>query len=105
MCLTNTNNMIAYTTIATDDGSYSLSAIIVDNQYKMVSLEIKDEGEEIDLWDNEEYLLNTLYPYLKTGVDVDGLDDIFSEVREDVLAIFNTGIALGFFKSLITDKK
>ena len=97
--------MIAYTTIATDDESYSLSAIIVNNEYKMVSLEIKDEGEEIDLWDNEEYLLNTLYQYLKTGVDVDGLDDIFSEVREDVLAIFNTGIALGFFKSLITDKK
>ena len=46
--------MIAYTTIATDDESYSLSAIIVNNEYKMVSLEIKDEGEEIDL----QFLLN-----------------------------------------------
>lgn len=97
--------MIAYTTIATDDESYSLSAIIADNQYKMVSLEIKDDGEEIALWDNEEYLLNTLYPYLNTGVDTDGLDDMFSEVREDVLSLFETGIALGFFKSLIADKK
>lgn len=93
--------MIAHTTIATDDESYSLSAIIVDNQYKMVSLEIKDDGEEIALWDNEEYLFNTLYPYLHTGVDTDGLEDMFSAVREDVLALFDTGIALGFFKSLI----
>lgn len=97
--------MIAYTTIATDDESYSLSAIIVNNEYKMVSLEIKDWCKEIALWDNEEYLLNTLYPYLKTGVDDDGLKDMFSEVREDILALFDTGIALGFFKSLIADKK
>lgn len=76
--------MIAYTTIATDDESYSLSAIIVNNEYKMESLSIKVGGVDVEYWDNEEYLLNTLYTYLKTGVDTDGLDDMFSEVREDV---------------------
>lgn len=93
--------MIAYTTISTDDESYSLSAIIVDNEYKMASLMFMLDGEDVDLWDNEEYLLNTLYPYLKTGVNTDGLDDMFSEVREDVLALFDTGIALGFFKDIL----
>lgn len=93
--------MIAYTTIATDDESYSLSAIIVNNEYEMPFLSIKVDGEEVECWDYEEYLLTTLYPYLITGVDTDGLDDIFSEVREDVLSLFNKGIALGFFKSLI----
>jgi hypothetical protein len=92
--------MIAYTTIATDDESYSLSAIIVNNEYKMPSLSIKVDGKEVEYWDAEEYLINTLYPYLQTGVGSDGLDDIFSEVREDVLSLFETGISLGFFKSI-----
>ena len=93
--------MIAYTTIATDDESYSLSAIIVNNEYEMPSLSIKVDGEEVEYWDCEEYLLTTLYPYLNTGIDTDGLEDMFSAVREDVLALFDTGIALGFFKNIL----
>lgn len=96
--------MIAYTTIATDDESYSLSALISKYGYTAPSFTIVEDGHELECWDNVDYLIGELYHYLKTG-EGDELNYYFRDVREDVLAIFNTGIALGFFKSLIADKK
>jgi hypothetical protein len=92
--------MNVYTTILTDDEDYELSAIMVDGKYVMPTLQVNSLFTGIDSWDNEEYLVKQVYPYLKTGEPCDDLDDVFSEVREDVLALFDKAIELGFFKDL-----
>jgi len=94
--------MIKYTTITTEDECYSLSALIINNEYTMPSLTFKLDGQEVDSWDNEEYLYRELYPYLLgLNDDYDGLDNIFSNVKKQVLEIFEEAIRMGFFNKLI----
>lgn len=93
--------MTKYTTITTDDECYSLSALIIDNEYIMPSLQFKYLGDEIDYWDNEEYLYKEVYPYLLGLNDDDELEDTFSNVKKQVLEIFEEAIRMGFFNKLI----
>lgn len=89
--------MVIYTTIATDDESYILSALIEKGMYTMPSLKFMLNGVESDLWDNEDYLINDVYNYLKTGEGSGKLVETFSYVREEVLELFNAAINMGFF--------
>lgn len=95
--------MIAYTTIATDDESYSLSALISKDGYTAPSLTIVEDGHELECWDNVDYLIGELYHYLKTG-EGDELNYYFRDVREDVLAIFDQAFDLGFFDNTSSNK-
>ena len=95
--------MIAYTTIATDDESYSLSALISKNGYIAPSLSIFEDGHELECWDNVDYLIVELYHYLNTG-EGDEFNYYFHDVREDVLAVFNKAISLGFFVNTNNNK-
>lgn len=97
--------MTKYTTITTDDECYSLSALIIDNEYVMPSLAFKIDGEEIDSWDSEEYLYKEVYPYLLGLNDDDDLEDTFSNVKKRVLEIFEEAIRMGFFNKLIIKSK
>lgn len=93
--------MTKYTTITTDDECYSLSALIIDNEYIMPSLSFEIEGTESDMWDSEEYLYKEVYPYLLGLNDDDELEHTFSNVKKQVLEIFEEAIRMGFFNKLI----
>lgn len=97
--------MIKYTTITTDDECYSLSALIIDNEYVMPSLSFEIEGTESDTWDNEEFLYGELYPYLIGLNEDDEMDEVFSSSKVAVLEIFEEAIKMGFFNKLIMIKK
>ena len=71
--------MIVYTTIANDDESYSLSALLTSGKYEFVSLTFKLDGEDVDAWDNDFYLYYTVLPYLK-GEQI--LSKDFEEMHE-----------------------
>jgi len=90
--------MFKLTMICTNDHAYELNALLTNNEYHDVSLEFYIDDENIDTWDNEDYLINDVYPYLKGEKQDDELDDIFSNVKNDVLEIFEEAIRMKFFK-------
>ncbi len=92
--------MVCYTEIHDNESNYFFSAIIdlETKKYLMPSFSVKVDGEEVLFWDNEKYLLETLYPYLKNKIKSDYLDDKFDNVKGIILALFDTAIKLGFFE-------
>lgn len=92
--------MICYTEIHDDESNYFFSALLdlETKQYSMPSFSIKVDEKEVLFWDNEKYLLETFYPYLKGKIKSDYLDDKFDNVKGTVLALFDAAMKLGFFK-------
>jgi hypothetical protein len=93
--------MIIYTTIVTDEDDYRLSALLTDKGYEMASLQFLLDGEETGFWDNDIFLYETVYPYLKgekTSEDEKLKNEIPPDDHGDVLELFEKGIELGFFK-------
>ena len=90
--------MFKYTTVATNDDQFKLSANLnKDNKFYMPSLIIVD-GDNAELFcDNETYLMETVYPYLKGDALNDEFDSYFSNNREDLLSVFEEAIKIGFF--------
>ncbi len=90
--------MNKWTTISTEDDSYQISAIFdKDGSYTMPSLAFKLDGVETELWDSEDYLLGIVYPYLKGKLISTEMDEYFSNVKEDVLEIFEEAIRMKMF--------
>lgn len=100
---------VAYTAIHTEDNVYEFSALIGEKGYECPSFQI--DGQK-DLWDNPDYLLNEVWPYLKqsekftstywerTDSFGDPFDPIIPDDRvEELLSIFNKGVALGFLRT------
>lgn len=93
------------TTVKTDDGAYQLSALLKeDGSYCMVSLEVPVEVDKDLYWDNEDYLLYSVLPFLKKNKSVikDKEDKSYRLIpkdrRKEVKGILKQGIRLGFFK-------
>lgn len=95
--------MYTYTSINTDNDNYKLSAILHNGVYDMTSLDCKDVNDEtIFCWDNDEWLINELYPML-TGdkpFDSETEESLPIEDIAEVLELFNEAIKLGFFKNI-----
>ncbi len=87
-----------WTVISTSDDSYNISAIIVDDKYKIPSLNFNIDGKCVDCWDHEEYLIKTVYPYLKGEISDENLDEYFSNLKPDILELFEEAIKMNFFK-------
>lgn len=87
--------MVQSYTISNDDDTFRLSALVEDGKYYWPYLVFMNDGIEVDMWDNEDYLFKELYPYLNGVVN---RDFSFSEEEiKDLLEMFNTAIDLGFF--------
>jgi len=90
--------MIKYTVIATDDEHYKLSAIFEDGKYVMASLECFLNGELQWCWDNEDYLINKLFPMLTGKIGFEEIkNDIPVKDFPDLLELFNEAIKMKFF--------
>lgn len=94
-----------YTTIETDDSKYKLSALLINGEYKMTSLEIPKEIDNDNYWDNPDYLLNSLLPFLQKKKDKIKSDDksyklIPKDRRREIKKLIKEGVKLGFFKNL-----
>ena len=90
--------MTRYTTISDDNDTLELSAIISDHgKYAMPSLLFKEDEKEIECWDNDGYLLYTIYPYLESDDRNPELDKLFLYRKKEVLSMFASAIAMGFF--------
>ena len=103
-----------YTSILSIDENYEISALLQpDGNYSMVSFTIKSieefAGEE-ESWDNEDYLINILYPHLKDPThkaDEAAIDSVDKEAaafeqvmkdREMIIPMFEEAIRVGFFR-------
>jgi hypothetical protein len=94
--------MIIYTTIVTDEDDYRLSALLTDKGYEMASLQFLLDGEETGFWDNDHYLYNTVYPYLKGEMKNEELEvEIPPADCNAVLELFKKGEEMGFFENLM----
>jgi hypothetical protein len=92
------------TKISTDDSNFSLDALYnpTKDAYEMVSLTIYNDDCTInEIWDNSEYLINTIYPYLLGNIEDLELDKIISNYKKELLEIFNIGISMKFFKDTL----
>lgn len=57
--------MFKHITIQTEDNKYSISALINKNgDYVMPSFNIKENTDNQEIWDNDTYLIEELYPKL-----------------------------------------
>lgn len=89
--------MFKYLTISDDNGFYELSANIYKDKegYDFVGFAF-GENEPRELWDNVDYLRETLYPWLKGEIEDDELyKDIPEEDKEIVLELFEEAFKLG----------
>lgn len=100
-----------YTTIETDDGNYKLSALLKeDGSYTMTSLEVPKEVDNDLYWDNGDYLLYSVLPFLKKNKSsIKNKEDrsyrlIPKSRRKEVKGILKQGIRLGFFKDYTAAK-
>ncbi len=93
-----------YTTISTECGDFKLSALLDKNgNYSFPYFEILDTEDltkTIEVWDSVSFFLETLIPYLKNEIEDEELDKYFSEMKEDILELFEEGIEMDFFKKL-----
>lgn len=93
--------MIKYLTLATDDGSYKIETVFLNNGTRVTAFSILLDGKVVDIWDHEGYLINNLYPYLSDDIDnmhdkdeYDDFEDEFSNVKEDIKELFDEAIKL-----------
>lgn len=90
--------MIKYLTISTDCGIYKLSAIEYRGEYVFASLQIgRDSDSTTEYWDNDSFLVEKLYPYLKGEIEapIQEVEDVFSNSKEKVLEIFEEAFKAG----------
>lgn len=71
-----------------------------DEKYVMPALKITDiyNGEEDEYWDNDLYLIDTLYPWLQGKTENEEFDEIFGQDKNEVLHMFNAAIKEGWLK-------
>ncbi|MAX51473.1 MAG: hypothetical protein CMH22_05795 [Methylophaga sp.] len=94
--------MFKYTDIVSDCDTYHLSANINEKEeFYMPGLAFYEEGVCGDIWDNGEYLLNELYPFLKNEVANKELSSIFTteEIKVELVEMFDEAIRIGMFKN------
>jgi len=102
------SNQLKYTTfitIETDDSDYVLSSLVnKDGTYSMTSLEVPKKLFENNYWDNADYIINTLYLFLKkkykkiSQEDLVDLKKIPKSRRKELKGIIKQGIKMGLFK-------
>ena len=81
--------------IISDCDKYELS-VLGDNEYP--TLEIRFPDKKVKFWDNDEFLLNIMYPRLKKNKKkYKKLRGIPREDYEELLLMFEKAIELGFF--------
>jgi hypothetical protein len=84
----------------TEDELFSLSVNLDDdNNCYMPSFEIWEEGKLIELWDNVNYLNESLYQWLR-GINVEEkeeLEDKLSNFKKELLELFKIAIKDGIF--------
>lgn len=84
--------------ITSDCDKYELSVL---NNDVYLTLEIRIPGQKIRIWDNDEYLLNTVYPRLiENKKEYKKLKPIPREDYPELLEMFNKAIELGFFTNV-----
>ena len=90
--------MFKYVTVSTDSGEFKLNANLNEHdKFYMPSLTTSN-GDDCECFsDNDTFLMETIYPYLKGDVEDGELDSYFKIEKEDLLAVFEEAIGVGFF--------
>lgn len=97
--------MRKYITLTTEDGNYTISAFIEkEGTYIYPSFNIKEHTENGEIWDNEKYLINILYPKLKKYKELkENLEIELKEIIEEssileILDLFEEAFKIGVLK-------
>jgi len=70
----------------------------------MPSFNINIDSELVECWDNEDYLINILYPYLSGKLDdlteneIVEFDSMFSCFKDELLRLFEKAFEMGLLK-------
>lgn len=89
--------MIVYTAILSDNEKYEISANLDEKigEYYIPFFHFKEEG---DIWDNDDYLIKKLYPFLKGERQDEELEEIIPfDDRKELSDMFEEAIKLKMF--------
>lgn len=97
--------------IISDCDKYHLSCLVdseFNNQkFSAITLGFYVNGKVNEIWDNESFLIETLYPYLKglqielSSSDIHEINCLIDEdVKEELIEMFDTAINLGWFNNV-----
>lgn len=102
--------MFIYTTITNEDSSIELVAYLEKKGYTNAMLIFKHHDEMEHSWDNDSYLKDVVLPYLRGESnpdvipggqsEIDELNKVFDENREEVYELFLKGQEMGFFDNV-----
>lgn len=87
--------MTKWTVISSDDEFVNFSALLDGNEYYGVSLNF-DAGDGQEVWDDEQYLVKELYPYLNSDDSHEEFDLLFGDRKAEMLEMFDEALKLGF---------